>query len=173
METSSQQQMWLLFFKEDRTEGKVGVEKAPPSLLLPGWHCGLCTQHCTETALPGGQSLPCAGATGTFGRCHPLCTHSRWQTSPGPCSSLLPGCAPLLAYSASHLTDHDFSAAFAPPSGCGHALSGSSILPGKSGTEARTQTFSRLFSRINDTGGARQVKAPGATGQVSGGAVLP
>lgn len=36
METSSEQQMWLLFFKEDETEGKAGVEKALPSLLLPG-----------------------------------------------------------------------------------------------------------------------------------------
>lgn len=36
METSSEQQMWLLFFKEDEKEGKAGVEKALPSLLLPG-----------------------------------------------------------------------------------------------------------------------------------------
>lgn len=36
MKTSSQQQMRLLFFKEDRMEGKVGVEKALPSLHLPG-----------------------------------------------------------------------------------------------------------------------------------------
>lgn len=66
--------------KEDRMEGRVCMEKAQPLLSLK---CGLCTQHCTETAIPGGQSLPCARTIGTFRCCHSLSTRSRWQTSPG------------------------------------------------------------------------------------------
>lgn len=147
MKTSSQQQMRLLFFKEDRKEGKVGVEKAPPSpLLLPGTVASapspvlrLLVQVDSRCPVPD-AATPSA-----------LTPAGRPALGRGALCSLGCGVCALAGQSASRLSDHDASAASAAPSGCSDTLSGSSTLPGKSGTEARTQTFSRVFSRINDT----------------------
>lgn len=55
----------IISIREDRTEGRVGVEKTPPSLLLP----------CNVASAPSpGLRLPFAGTVGTFRCCHTLST---------------------------------------------------------------------------------------------------
>lgn len=144
----------------DGRKGGCGESIAQPP---PAWPCGLCTRRCTETAPPGGQSLPCAGGNATPSALTP---DGRAALVRGALCLL--GWLPLLASPASHLSDHDFSAAFAPPSGCSDTLSGSSTLPGKSGTEARTQTHENEGRTRSKTS-----QSTWSQGPVSDAAVLP